>query len=265
MGSSPIGILRREIGGSFLKLDDFAYGFCSQLLGTDPGFFIEAGAHDGYTQSNTVRLERELGWRGLLVESSAQYDKLVSSRSGENLFFRAALVEDKAITEIQGLFHGSLAGTADPELIEFFTKSASSIRVRERARRIYRQARRRVRGQNLQNPDKKLVSVPALTLSEIVRRSAPSRIDFFSLDVEGMEMQALRGFDFHVRPRSILVETRARDALEMALLLGGQGYIMARVFGTREDNDFSQPGLAFLNLLWVLAEDARAIDAAGSL
>ena len=32
------------------------------------GFFVEAGAFDGYTQSNTYFLERARGWRGLLIE-----------------------------------------------------------------------------------------------------------------------------------------------------------------------------------------------------
>ena len=32
------------------------------------GFFIEAGANDGVTQSNTLFFERHRGWRGLLVE-----------------------------------------------------------------------------------------------------------------------------------------------------------------------------------------------------
>jgi hypothetical protein len=37
------------------------------MLG-DGGYFVEAGAHDGFTQSNTYLLERRHGWRGLLVE-----------------------------------------------------------------------------------------------------------------------------------------------------------------------------------------------------
>ena len=32
------------------------------------GFFIEAGAHDGVEASNTLYLEKKMGWRGLLVE-----------------------------------------------------------------------------------------------------------------------------------------------------------------------------------------------------
>jgi hypothetical protein len=30
------------------------------------GFFVEAGAHDGVDISNTLYLEKKLGWRGLL-------------------------------------------------------------------------------------------------------------------------------------------------------------------------------------------------------
>ena len=38
------------------------------LIGGRPGYFVEAGAHDGVTHSNTAALERDHGWRGLCVE-----------------------------------------------------------------------------------------------------------------------------------------------------------------------------------------------------
>ena len=38
------------------------------LMGGRPGYFVEAGAHDGVTHSNTAALERDHGWRGLCVE-----------------------------------------------------------------------------------------------------------------------------------------------------------------------------------------------------
>src|SRR5438270_7132790 len=38
------------------------------IIDRDDGYFVEAGAHDGFTQSNTYWLERFRGWRGLLVE-----------------------------------------------------------------------------------------------------------------------------------------------------------------------------------------------------
>ena len=33
-----------------------------------PGIFLEAGAHDGWTGSNTYWLEVSLGWSGILIE-----------------------------------------------------------------------------------------------------------------------------------------------------------------------------------------------------
>ena len=40
----------------------------AKVIGRRDGFFVEAGANDGFTQSNTYALERFLGWTGLLIE-----------------------------------------------------------------------------------------------------------------------------------------------------------------------------------------------------
>src|SRR4051794_2768528 len=39
-----------------------------RLLDRRNGVFVEAGGHDGFTQSNTYFLERFRGWHGVLVE-----------------------------------------------------------------------------------------------------------------------------------------------------------------------------------------------------
>ena len=39
-----------------------------RIIDRDCGYFVEAGGHDGYTQSNTYYLERFRGWTGVLVE-----------------------------------------------------------------------------------------------------------------------------------------------------------------------------------------------------
>ena len=40
-----------------------------EILAKRGGFFVEAGANDGYRQSNTYLLERARGWTGILVEA----------------------------------------------------------------------------------------------------------------------------------------------------------------------------------------------------
>ncbi|CAL4149210.1 unnamed protein product, partial [Meganyctiphanes norvegica] len=48
--------------------------------GKPPGFFVEAGALDGEYLSNTLYLERALGWTGLLVEPSKDMFTLLSHK-----------------------------------------------------------------------------------------------------------------------------------------------------------------------------------------
>lgn len=51
------------------------------------------------------------------------------------------------------------------------------------------------------------IKVPARTLTSILDEANASKIDFFSLDVEGFELNALQGLDFNkYRPEFMLVE-----------------------------------------------------------
>lgn len=48
------------------------HGKLQKYLDFDDGFFIEAGAKNGYIQSNTYYLEKRRNWRGVLVEGIPQ-------------------------------------------------------------------------------------------------------------------------------------------------------------------------------------------------
>jgi hypothetical protein len=62
------------------------------------------------------------------------------------------------------------------------------------------------------------VRVPARTLTSILEEVRPGRIDLLSLDVEGYEVEVLRGLDLaRFRPRYILVETRSVAATDAVL------------------------------------------------
>jgi hypothetical protein len=75
------------------------------------GFFVEFGATDGKTLSNSFLLEKELGWNGILAEparmwheslkaarSSAICDKAVWGKSGQTLLFH----EDAELSTLKG-------------------------------------------------------------------------------------------------------------------------------------------------------------------
>jgi len=53
----------------------------NRIINKKKGVFIELGANDGLFQSNTVFFEKELGWRGILIEPSLKgYEKCKINR-----------------------------------------------------------------------------------------------------------------------------------------------------------------------------------------
>lgn len=73
------GCLLRESSSQFGE-DLLLLPSLVEAAGGAPGSFVEIGALDGVTFSNTIALERCLGWRGLLVEGNpTNYQQLARS------------------------------------------------------------------------------------------------------------------------------------------------------------------------------------------
>jgi hypothetical protein len=81
------------------------------IIDRDAGFFVEAGANNGYTQSNTYWLERFRGWRGLLVEPMPELAAEARlARPGASVF-QCALTEDDA--QVLRMHFGDLMSMVD--------------------------------------------------------------------------------------------------------------------------------------------------------
>ena len=57
-----------------------------------PGFFVEAGAYDGYLESNTYYFERFCGWTGVLVEPIPELYRLAKKQRSRSRVVNCALV-----------------------------------------------------------------------------------------------------------------------------------------------------------------------------
>ena len=57
-----------------------------------PGVFVEAGAVDGFFESNTYYLERFLGWRGILIEPMPAMFRRIHVNRPRARAFNCALV-----------------------------------------------------------------------------------------------------------------------------------------------------------------------------
>jgi FkbM family methyltransferase len=155
--------------------------------------FVEAGGHDGYTQSNTYYLERFRGWRGVLVEPMAEMAaEARRNRPGSQLFQCALVGPEQEGTSIEmefgDLFTTVAAGEED-------------------------QSRWVQNGLVLGWRDHRVEAVPARTLSSVLEEAGIGDVDLLSLDVEGYEAQVLSGLDLSRHaPAWILVEMHDLDA-----------------------------------------------------
>ena len=144
--------------------------------GKRDGFFIEAGANDGLTQSNTMYLEFYKNWKGILIEPIPDvYEKCGNNRSPETIIVNAALVSNYYKQGTIKMLHtpecrGMLSSVDDAtgrDLIERRSKEKPIS-----------------------------VIVPAMTLNNIINSEAQNKdIDILILDVEGYELNALEGLD----------------------------------------------------------------------
>lgn len=169
-----------------------------QLLPSQPGVFVEAGAHDGYAQSNTYYLERFLGWTGLLVEAVPELFDKARARRPHAIVKQAALVGPEQDGADVLVHFGDLSSTlGEPEHAKGGLHNAglSAYQVMVRGR----------------------------TLSGLLDEANLDRPELIVLDVEGHELAALRGLDLDRHgPTLLLIEMldMANQRPEFDALLG---------------------------------------------
>jgi FkbM family methyltransferase len=170
------------------------------------GFFIEAGANDGFAQSNTYYFEKIRGWTGILVEPIPfLYEKCVKKRPNSTVFNCALVSKDYEGQSVKMLYSNLMSlvrGARKSEALDL-----------EHAKRGLKQ--RSVK-------EVTEITVPARTLTSILDEVGVQEIDLFSLDVEGYELNVLRGLDLEkYRPKYMLIETDFREEIEEYLSVRG--------------------------------------------
>lgn len=127
------------------------------------GYFVEVGANDGIYISNTLLLERDYCWRGILIEPEpTNFKKLLINRPSaicvnKGCYKEKGSLEFSVIEEDNGVLSG-ISSSLDPEL----------------------------------KVDYKII-VETDTLTNILDEcKAPKIIDYLSIDTEGSEYEILK-------------------------------------------------------------------------
>ena len=159
------------------------------------GYYVEIGANDGITQSNTYLLELKYNWTGLLIEPVPnKFLECLKNRSNKNYFENAACVSFTHDAEHIDLIYSNLMTTADHKL-NLIESPLQHAKLGERF---------------LKDENINILRVPAKPMNDVlISHNAPCLVDFLSLDVEGFENEVLNGIDHNkYRFSYILIETR---------------------------------------------------------
>jgi FkbM family methyltransferase len=157
-----------------------------EFINYENGFFIECGANDGVDNSNTWYFEKNLNWSGILIEPlNKQFQELKKNRSKKNKFYNLAL-----------------SSSETKKIIIEDNDHMSKIIIN-----------------NIKRIKSNYKSVDSSTLTKILDEvSAPSLIDFFSLDVEGFEGQVIKGINFDkYNFKYFLIETQNDEVINFLI------------------------------------------------
>jgi hypothetical protein len=172
--------------------------------GKRDGFFVEAGAADGIQLSNTLLLEKHLGWKGILIEPTSAFEKLLKNRPNCILHNSCLGSERKTVILHEICDCGWQAGNL------FLSRAIDD-------NGIFKE---KVDSNNSTISYQK----EAVPLQEILLKyNAPKVIDYFSLDVEGYEYEVLRNFPF--KDYTFLCIGVERPPKELKKILKDNGYI----------------------------------------
>lgn len=178
---------------------DIFAALCLERQG--PGFFVEFGATDGVSGSNTWLLEKELGWSGIVAEPGrGWHSRLIRNRS-------CTIQTDCVWTETGRQLEFTQADEAGLSTLSAYVGKDSH-------------AQRRAHGQTYM--------VQTVSLHDLLTRcNAPRSIDYVSIDTEGSEFDILSHFPFGSWDISVLtVEHNFReDRVALHELMRANGFV----------------------------------------
>lgn len=129
------------------------------------GFFIEAGAHDGYLISNSLYFELKYNWTGLLVEPNPEIQSKLA-QSGRKAWTFPHCFSTKTRPEVVKFHvHGLLGGIVNT-------------------------------AKNKEVSNREMIEIQCFPVYSVLMALGNPRVDYFTLDIEGAELQVLETIPF---------------------------------------------------------------------
>tara|TARA_B100000989_G_C19419712_1_gene418070 strand:- start:143 stop:886 length:744 start_codon:yes stop_codon:yes gene_type:complete len=148
------------------------------------GFFLEVGAYNGFSESVSLRFEKEFKWKGLLIEPNPIHFKYLKRNRPENICLNLICLSKNFLNK--KLFLKNL------NQMSYIIDDKGNSYFRHYPRdKIDNLAKETLSG----NFEK--LSCKVETLQNIFREHKIKKIDLAIIDVEGAEIELLKGIDFN--------------------------------------------------------------------
>ncbi len=178
-----------------------------EYLNKKNGFFVQCGGNDGYSSDPTYYLERIMGWNGIITEPLPIYKLCQKNRPGSIVVQSACVSFDYQKDTID-----FIACNAMSFIKGSIPNSDEWIKGGEESQKI----------------KSKEIKVPAQTIQSIIDRYSVNnkKIDLFVADVEGYELEVIRGLNIKKNPPAyFLLEARDPSKLTEFLIKNSYEYI----------------------------------------
>ena len=166
------------------------------------GYFVEFGATNGVTMSNTHLLEKQFGWTGIVAEPNPSFHTRLARERDCHICHEAVHAVSGGDVTFLCTEKPAFSRLADIQPDDVFE----------------REGRRVVKSE---------VAVKTVSLNDLLDRyDAPDQVDYISIDTEGAELDILSTFDFkHRRVELFSIEHNfTQERAGVQALMAANGY-----------------------------------------
>lgn len=169
------------------------------------GFFIDIGAHDGVSFSNTYFFEKKRNWNGVCIEPNPKvYKKLIKTRNSYN--YNVCIGnknDDVEFTQITG-YSEMLSGVTS---------------------KYDKEHKKRITDEIKQNGGDINVIKSKMIILDTIEELKNQLIDFVSIDTEGNELEILKSINFKKNNIKCIVVENNYQKIELKEHLSNNGFV----------------------------------------
>ena len=161
------------------------------------GVFLDVGAATPIRNSNTAYLEKHLNWSGIAVDALPEYAESWKKRRPNSIYLNYLVTDHPG--SVEPFYRSELPGISGVE--------------------------KRLTGPAGKSRSFEEIQVTTNTLTQILDEQGIQRIHFMSMDIEGHEPAALRGFDIdRWQPELVCIEAKPKNREFIRSYFADHGY-----------------------------------------